>query len=123
MCRPDCPGLDPETGERLTDLPDSAERETIDPRWAALAELAEEPATHDLGTREEDHGRYPPKRKVSRSNTRSRRAQWKAEAPTLVKTIENGKVVYSRPHQAKVVTDSQGTELFLEYKGRKVADI
>lgn len=65
----------------------------------------------------------PPKRKVSRSNTRSRRAQWKAEAPTLVKSIENGKVVYSRPHQAKVVTDSQGTELFLEYKGRKVADI
>ncbi|MBN9194632.1 MAG: 50S ribosomal protein L32, partial [Microbacterium sp.] len=26
-------------------------------------------------------------------------------------------------HQAKVVTDSQGTELFLEYKGRKVADV
>jgi large subunit ribosomal protein L32 len=65
----------------------------------------------------------PPKRKVSRSNTRSRRAQWKAEATPLVKTIENGKVVYSRPHRAKVVTDSQGTELFLEYKGRKVADI
>ena len=59
----------------------------------------------------------PPKRKFSRSNTRSRRAQWKAEAPTLVKTV------YSRPHQAKVVTDSQGTELFLEYKGRKVADV
>mgnify|MGYP001501145064 CR=1 FL=1 len=32
----------------------------------------------------------PPKRKVSRSNTRSRRAQWKAEAPTLVKTVESG---------------------------------
>ena len=56
----------------------------------------------------------PPKRKVSRSNTRSRRAQWKADAPTLVKTVENGKTVYSRPHQAKVVTDSQG---------RKVADV
>jgi large subunit ribosomal protein L32 len=65
----------------------------------------------------------PPKRKVSRSNTRSRRAQWKAEPTTLVKTIENGKTVYSRPHQAKVVTDSQGTELYLEYKGRKVADV
>jgi len=65
----------------------------------------------------------PPKRKVSRSNTRSRRAQWKAEAPALVKTVENGKTVYSRPHQAKVVADSQGTELFLEYKGRKVADV
>ena len=31
-------------------------------------------------------------------------------------------VTYSLPHQAKVVTDSAGTELFLEYKGRKVAD-
>ena len=64
-----------------------------------------------------------PKRKQSRANTHARRSQWKAEVPTLVKTIENGKVVYSRPHQAKVVTDSQGTELFLEYKGRKVADV
>lgn len=42
--------------------------------------------------------------------------------PTLVKTVENGRVTYSLPHQAKVVTDSNGTELFLEYKGRKVAD-
>ena len=64
-----------------------------------------------------------PKRKQSRSNTHARRSQWKATPVQLVKTIENGKVVYSRPHQAKVVTDSQGTELFLEYKGRKVADV
>ncbi len=64
-----------------------------------------------------------PKRKQSRSNTRSRRSQWKAEAPTLVKTIEGGRVTYSLPHRAKVVTDSQGTELYLEYKGRKVADV
>ncbi|AYG02156.1 50S ribosomal protein L32 [Gryllotalpicola protaetiae] len=63
-----------------------------------------------------------PKRKQSRSNTRSRRSQWKAEVPTLVKTVENGRVTYSLPHRAKVVTDSQGTELYLEYKGRKVAD-
>jgi large subunit ribosomal protein L32 len=64
-----------------------------------------------------------PKRKKSRSNTRHRRSQWKAQVPTLVKTVENGRVVYSRPHQAKVVEDSTGTPLFLEYKGRKVADI
>jgi large subunit ribosomal protein L32 len=63
-----------------------------------------------------------PKRKKSRSNTRHRRSAWKASAPTLVKTVENGRVVYSRPHQAKVVEDSAGTPLFLEYKGRKVAD-
>ena len=65
----------------------------------------------------------PPKRKVSRSNTRSRRAQWKAEAPALVKTIENGKVVYSMPHRARVVEDAAGTPLYMEYKGRKVADV
>ena len=59
---------------------------------------------------------------VGETNTRSRRAQWKAEAPALVKTIENGKTVYSLPHRAKVVTDSVGTELYMEYKGRKVAD-
>jgi large subunit ribosomal protein L32 len=64
-----------------------------------------------------------PKRKSSRSNTATRRSAWKASAPTLVKTIENGKVVYSLPHRAKVVEDSAGTPLFMEYKGRKVADI
>ena len=40
----------------------------------------------------------------------------------MVKTVENGKVVYSLPHRAKLVTDSNGTALFMEYKGRKVAD-
>ena len=60
---------------------------------------------------------------MSRASTRMRRAQWKATAPTLVKTVENGKVTYSLPHRAKVVTDSAGTELFMEYKGRKVADV
>ncbi|WP_111720384.1 50S ribosomal protein L32 [Homoserinimonas sp. OAct 916] len=64
-----------------------------------------------------------PKRRMSRSATRSRRSQWKAEAPTLVKTVENGKVTYSLPHRAKVVEDSAGTALFMEYKGRKVADV
>ncbi|AJW78696.1 50S ribosomal protein L32 [Clavibacter michiganensis] len=64
-----------------------------------------------------------PKRKMSRSNTRARRSQWKAEAPTLVKTIENGKVVYSMPHRARVVEDAAGTSLYMEYKGRKVADV
>lgn len=63
-----------------------------------------------------------PKRKMSRSNTRSRRSQWKASVPTLVKTVENGKVTYSLPHRAKVVEDAAGTPLFFEYKGRKVAD-
>ena len=64
-----------------------------------------------------------PKRKMSRSNTRSRRSQWKAAPLTLTTTVENGQVSYARPHQARVVTDSAGTPLFLEYKGRKVKDL
>lgn len=64
-----------------------------------------------------------PKRKKSRANTHARRSQWKAQAPTLVKTTENGRTVYSLPHRAKVVEDSAGTPLFFEYKGRKVADV
>ena len=63
-----------------------------------------------------------PKRRTSRSNTRSRRSQWKAAPITLVKTVENGETTYSLPHRAKVVEDSAGTPLFMEYKGRKVAD-
>ena len=64
-----------------------------------------------------------PKRKMSRSNTRSRRAQWKAEPTTLTAVESGGQTTYSRPHQAHVVTDSVGTPLDLEYKGRKVKDL
>ena len=52
-----------------------------------------------------------PKRKMSRSNTRSRRSQWKAQATTLATTVEHGDTVYFRPHTARVVTDSDGTPL------------
>ena len=41
-----------------------------------------------------------PKRRLSRANSRARRSQWKAEPVALVKTIENGKTVYSWPHRA-----------------------
>jgi large subunit ribosomal protein L32 len=64
-----------------------------------------------------------PKRKMSRSNTRSRRSQWKATPTALTTTVSGGVVAYSRPHQARVVTDSAGTALYLEYKGRKVKDL
>jgi large subunit ribosomal protein L32 len=65
-----------------------------------------------------------PKRKMSRASTRMRRAQWKTDAPPLVKSVDaSGKVTYSLPHRAKVVEDSAGTALFMEYKGRKVADV
>ena len=36
VCRADCPGLDPETGEKLPDGAVPAAREESDPRWAAL---------------------------------------------------------------------------------------
>lgn len=36
VCRPDCPGLDPVTGERLPDGYERPIEEARDPRWAAL---------------------------------------------------------------------------------------
>ena len=44
VCREDCPGLDPETGERLADVGSREPREVLDPRWAALESLARETA-------------------------------------------------------------------------------
>lgn len=40
VCEPDCPGLDPATGERLAENPAEPAPEPIDPRWSALAGLA-----------------------------------------------------------------------------------
>jgi DUF177 domain-containing protein len=39
VCTPDCPGLDPVTGERLADHAVTPVPEVIDPRWSALAGL------------------------------------------------------------------------------------
>ena len=36
VCRPDCPGLDPVTGERLPDGYERPVEQELDPRWAAL---------------------------------------------------------------------------------------
>ena len=40
VCRPDCPGLCPECGEHLADLPADHSHEAVDPRWAALRNLS-----------------------------------------------------------------------------------
>ena len=64
-----------------------------------------------------------PKRKMSRSNTRSRRSQWKATPTTLTTRLEGGQVVYSRPHQARVVTDSAGTPLTWSTRAARVKDL
>jgi uncharacterized protein len=40
LCRADCLGLCPECGLRLDDLPADHAHDTIDPRWAALANMS-----------------------------------------------------------------------------------
>ncbi len=40
-----------------------------------------------------------PKRKMSRSNTRSRRSQWKGALPQINKVVRNGRVEYVVPHR------------------------
>ena len=41
-----------------------------------------------------------PKRKMSRSNTRSRRSQWKGALPQINKVVgKNGRVEYVVPHR------------------------
>ena len=53
LCRDDCPGLCIECGARLADDPDHQHDEAIDPRWAALGELADqtdEPSRRDTGS-------------------------------------------------------------------------
>ncbi|WP_083982709.1 50S ribosomal protein L32 [Actinomadura hibisca] len=51
-----------------------------------------------------------PKRKMSRSNTRKRRAQWKASAPDLVPITVEGRVLrvprrLARAYQRNLVQD------------------
>lgn len=46
VCRPDCPGLDPETGQKLADDPERKPREVLDPRWAALQGFAPDEPQH-----------------------------------------------------------------------------
>lgn len=38
LCRPDCPGLDPDSGQRRAGPGSDDGRDTLDPRWAALRE-------------------------------------------------------------------------------------
>ena len=47
LCKDDCPGLCTECGARLADEPDHAHEAAIDPRWASLAPLQQDPKQHD----------------------------------------------------------------------------
>lgn len=42
LCRPDCPGLCPECGQRWDDLPEDHHHDHLDPRFDALANLQEQ---------------------------------------------------------------------------------
>ncbi|HET6920192.1 MAG TPA: 50S ribosomal protein L32 [Jiangellaceae bacterium] len=64
-----------------------------------------------------------PKRRMSRSNTRHRRSQWKAKLPKIQKRVEKGRTTWVVSHRAHIVEDSQGTPLFREYNGRQLGDI
>ncbi|MFT4231840.1 MAG: YceD family protein [Leucobacter sp.] len=56
VCRPDCPGLDPESGElRETEAAAVPDAE-IDPRWAALAGFEASSAENDTAEAEEEPG-------------------------------------------------------------------
>jgi uncharacterized protein len=43
LCEDDCPGLCAECGARLADDPDHAHEAAIDPRWAGLAAMKQDP--------------------------------------------------------------------------------
>ena len=106
LCQDDCPGLCVECGARLADDPDHAHDEPVDPRWAALAALTEPEQDDQTDRRTPETDRREertvavPKRKMSRSNTRHRRSQWKAVAPTLVTCANPACGAKHLPHRA-----------------------
>lgn len=47
LCEDDCPGLCTECGARLADDPDHVHEAAIDPRWASLATMKQDPEAND----------------------------------------------------------------------------
>ncbi|MBW1637933.1 DUF177 domain-containing protein [Microbacterium resistens] len=47
VCQPDCPGLDPETGERLVRNAGTETVAPIDPRWSALQQITDQGSAAD----------------------------------------------------------------------------
>lgn len=54
VCQPDCPGLDPETGERLTTNTGTEQAAPIDPRWSALQQITDQDGTAQSRTAEKE---------------------------------------------------------------------
>ena len=53
VCQEDCLGLCPECGVRLLDNPGHEHEAPVDPRWAALSQLAEQPGLESLNDADE----------------------------------------------------------------------
>ncbi|QDE36572.1 DUF177 domain-containing protein [Microbacterium foliorum] len=54
VCQPDCPGLDPKTGERLTASTDKEQAAPIDPRWSALQNITDQDGTEESRAAEKE---------------------------------------------------------------------
>ena len=116
VCRDDCPGLCSECGARLADDPDHQHDGAGRPPVGGPAGLTEgsAPRPHEHRAPTQQHPTTPreprpelkertvavPKRKMSRSNTRHRRSQWKAAAPTLVTCANPACGAKHLPHRA-----------------------
>ncbi|TAM71383.1 MAG: DUF177 domain-containing protein [Microbacteriaceae bacterium] len=55
VCQADCPGLDPDTGERLAEPFDYSPPEDTDPRWSALAGFAASDRAASTAGTHDDH--------------------------------------------------------------------
>ncbi|GAT72962.1 YceD family protein [Microbacterium hydrocarbonoxydans] len=54
VCQPDCPGLDPRTGERLTVSTGTEQAAPIDPRWSALQQITDQDGTAESRAAEKE---------------------------------------------------------------------
>ncbi|WP_313354370.1 DUF177 domain-containing protein [Microbacterium sp.] len=54
VCQPDCLGLDPVTGERLTESTGTEQAAPIDPRWSALQQITDQDGTAERGAAEKE---------------------------------------------------------------------
>ncbi|MEJ1087676.1 DUF177 domain-containing protein [Microbacterium sp. Mu-80] len=54
VCQPDCLGLDPETGEKLTESTGAESDAPIDPRWSALRQITDQDDTAERRAAEKE---------------------------------------------------------------------
>ncbi len=54
VCQPDCLGLDPNTGEKLTESSGTESEAPIDPRWSALRQITDQDGTAESRAAEKE---------------------------------------------------------------------